>query len=235
MISPNPSLEAFEPRASSRSINGVRVSTWAAPVSGAARGGDWCEAFAVGDDLIAVSIGDVCGHGDAKYATMAVMRQAIRDAAARGLDPAQTLAAANDFLRWYDPHEYATAAFGLLNSRSGQLVFANAGHPAPLLAGSGGAAYLEFPTADLPLGVEARFLPELRQVRLPAATLLVFYTDGVTEHERRPLLGASQLHDATLFAYELPTLQAAAVIEKRMRLGRVLRDDAAILAAWTSP
>jgi serine phosphatase RsbU (regulator of sigma subunit) len=235
MISQTSPLEAYEPRASSRSINGVRVSTWIAPVSGAARGGDWCEAFAVGEDRVAISIGDVCGHGDHKYATMAVMRQAIRDAALRGLDPAETLAAANEFLRWYDPDEYATAIFGFLTQPHGHLAFANTGHPAPLLAGSGGASYLEYPVADLPLGVEARLLPELHHVKVPAASLLVFYTDGVTEYDRRPLTGAAQLHDASLFAYELPALQAARVIEKRMRIGRGLRDDAAILAAWTSP
>jgi serine phosphatase RsbU (regulator of sigma subunit) len=94
---------------------------------------------------------------------------------------------------------------------------------------------LDYPIADLPLGVESAYVPELHGAAVGAATLLVFYTDGITEHVRKPLEGEAQLSAAALFAYELPTLQAAAMIEKRMRLRRPLRDDAAIMAAWTSP
>lgn len=235
MISHIEPREPNEMAPESWTVNGVRVTTRVMPVSGATRGGDWCEAFAVSDDVTAFSIGDVSGHGDHKHATMVAIRRTIREAVQRGLDPVTTIEAANVFVQRYDPNEIATAIVGLLNQRLRLLTFANAGHPAPLLAGSGGAAYLEYPSADLPLGVESPYVPELHGVAVPAATLLVFYTDGITEHERKPLEGEAQLSDAALFAYELPTLQAAAVIEKRMHLHRPLRDDAAIMAAWTSP
>ena len=84
-------------------FNGVQIGTRVVPAAGAARGGDWCEAFAIDGDIIALSIGDVCGHGAEKYDAMVAMRQAIREASLRGLSPAETLAEANRFLARYDP------------------------------------------------------------------------------------------------------------------------------------
>jgi len=71
----------------------------------------------------------------------------------RGLDPAQTLVEAHRFLRAFDPDEDATALFGLLNLRSRTLVFANAGHPPPLMATPRETIFLEYVDTDLPLGV----------------------------------------------------------------------------------
>jgi serine phosphatase RsbU (regulator of sigma subunit) len=212
--------------------NGVRLSTRIMPAAQATLGGDWCEAFVVSEDLLALSIGDVCGHGSEKFAPMVALRQTIRDAAAGGFDPAQTLAEANRFLRAYDPEGSATAIFGLLSTRRRSLVFANAGHPPPLITSPGGAFFLEFPDTDLPLGIEDAFAPVLRVVTVPAAALLVFYTDGVSEHEMKPLQGAAELHAASVFAYGRSALPAAAVIERRMLLTGSNRDDAAILTAW---
>jgi hypothetical protein len=166
---------------------------------------------------------------------MSALREAIRDAARSGLDPVQTLAAANAFLRSYDPNEYATAVFGLLSSGRRTFTFANAGHPAPLLAGFGGAAYLEFPVGDLPLGVEDNPALEAHRVNVPPASLLVLYTDGVSEHERKPLHGAAQLREAALFAYNFAALPTADVIGKRLFLTGPNLDDAAILAVWSAP
>jgi hypothetical protein len=65
--------------------------------------------------------------------------------------------------------------------------------------------------------------------------LLVFYTDGVTEHQRKPLEGAAELCNAAIFARKFSALPSAAVIEKQMFLTGANRDDAAILTAWTPP
>src|SRR5665213_1418166 len=127
MIEPIEILEILEPGSTSSIFRGVRLSTRIMPAALAARGGDWCESFAVSEDVVALSIGDVCGHGAEKFAAMGQVRQTIRDAVGRGLDPPQTLAVANRFLRRYDPEENATAILALFNVRQGSIVFANAG------------------------------------------------------------------------------------------------------------
>jgi serine phosphatase RsbU (regulator of sigma subunit) len=233
MIEPIETLGILEPGTTSSVFRGVRLSTRIMPAALAARGGDWCETFAVSEDVVALSIGDVCGHGAEKFTAMGKVRQTIRDAACRGLDPLQVLAVTNRFLRRYDPEENATAILALLNVRQRSLVFANAGHPPPLMAGPFGVLFLEYPEADFPLGIMAEIAPALHVVSVPAATLLVFYTDGVSEHGRKPIEGESQLRDAAMFAYKASHLASAAVIERQMFLTGSNLDDAAILAAWT--
>ena len=235
MIDPIGIPQASEPASMSWTIHAVRLSMRVMPAERSLRGGDWCEAFAVSDEVMALSVGDVCGHGEGKFAAMTATRQVIRDAATRGLDPAQTLAAGHRFLRSYDAEEYATALFVLLNLRSHTLTFANAGHPAPLMVSPREAVFLEYTDTDLPLGIEHPFRPVVREVSIPSSTLLVLYTDGVTEHQRKPLEGAAELREAALFATKFSTLSAAAVIEKQMFLSGANRDDAAILTAWTPP
>ena len=221
------------PSSISRTLNGVRLSQRIMPSRRALRGGDWCEAFAVTEDTLAFSIVDVCGHGETKHAAMTVTSAVIREAAGQGLDPAQTLAEAHRCLRLFDPDEYATALFALYSIPSRTLVFANAGHPPPLLASPLATLYLEFPNSDLPLGIEAQYVPVVRRVKIPAESLLVFYTDGVIERERKPLQGAAELHDAAIFATRFSSLPSAAIIAKQMFLTGSNVDDATILAAWT--
>lgn len=233
MLDPVWVSEASEPASTSWTLHGVRLSTRIVAADRSPRGGDWCEAFAVSDDVIALSIGDVCGHGEEKFATMVAMRQAIRAAALRGLDAGPTLIAAHRFLRAFDPDEYATAVFGLLNMHYRTLTFANAGHPPPLMASPRDTFFLEYSDSDLPLGIEDRFTPVVREVSVTAGTLLVFYTDGVTEHERKPVQGAAELRDAAIFAKKFAPLPTASVIEKQMFHAGPNRDDAAILAVWT--
>jgi serine phosphatase RsbU (regulator of sigma subunit) len=216
----------------SETFNGVKLSTRTMPAQSAARGGDWCEAFVVSHDVLAISIGDVLGHGDQSFHTMAATRGVIREAARKGFDPARTLATASDFLRSYDPQTHATAVFALLDTRRRAVTFANAGHPAPLMTGPAGAKLLQFPDCELPLGVGTTAIP-MHTVELPPDTLLVFYTDGVTENERDPLSGEEQLRKASSFAYRYSSLPSASVIERQMLLSGANRDDAAILTAWT--
>jgi serine phosphatase RsbU (regulator of sigma subunit) len=81
MIDPNESREFLEPATTSAAFHGVRLSTRIMPAALGAEGGDWCEGFVVSRDVIALSIGDVCGHGAEKSTAMVALRQAIRNAA----------------------------------------------------------------------------------------------------------------------------------------------------------
>ena len=232
MIDPGGTHEPAAPASLSWSFFDVQLTARIIAAANGTRGGDWCEAFVAGDGVIALSIGDVCGHGKNKYSTMIAVRKAVHDAARRGLDPAQTLIEAHRFLRGYDPGEYATALFGYLHVKRRTLTFANAGHPSPLVSSPDRTAYLEYPDYDLPIGIEDAFGPVLREVRIPEDALLVLYTDGVTERDRTPLQGEAELRDAAIFAYNFSSLPSAEVIERQMNLSGSNRDDVAILTAW---
>ena len=213
-------------------FRGVRLSTRITAASHAVEGGDWCETFVLSDAVVALSIGDVAGHGPSAVATRLLASQAVRDAASYGLDPAETLAAANSLLCALDPEIYATAFFALLDTRRGIVSFANAGHPPPLIVGPAGSWFLSYEKPDLPLGLKSESVATVHVARMPARTLLVLYTDGVTEHERRPLVGEAQLHEAALLAYGSSAPHAAPAIGALMALTPANADDAAILTAW---
>jgi hypothetical protein len=214
--------ESPVPASSSWKFNGVQLSMRIKAAASATRGGDWCEAFAVGDGTIAFSIGDVCGHGDAKYATMSAIREAIRDAARRGLDPARSLAAAHVFLRNYDPDGYATAIFAHLDIALRRLTIPKA---------AGRTSAMQAPICRS--GSKTRSFRACATSMSPTTRCSCFYTDGVTEHDRKPLHGEAQLRQAAIFAYNFSSLPTAAVIEKHMGLTGSNHDDVAILTAWT--
>jgi serine phosphatase RsbU (regulator of sigma subunit) len=233
MLDPLATDDPLEPTTISASFNGVQISSRIIPAAGAMHGGDWCDAFSVTDDVLALSIGDVCGHGDAKFESMVAVRQAIRNAALRGLDPAQTFAEVNRFMHRHRPGELATAIFALLDTRQRSMFYANAGHPPLLLAGSHGALFLEYPEPDLPLGIDPDFMPAIRQVSIPAATLIVFYTDGVSESGRNSVQGSLQLLAAAKFVRDFPELPSATIIEAMTLPTGSNIDDAAILTIRT--
>ncbi len=69
---------------------------------------------------------------------------------------------------------------------------------------------------------------------MAANSLLVLYTDGVTEHDRMPLLGEAELRLAATFAYH-SSLPSAGVIFEQMDLEHAPRDDIALMTASTTP
>jgi serine phosphatase RsbU (regulator of sigma subunit) len=213
-------------------FHGVRLSTRITPADHADQGGDWCETFALSDSVVALSIGDVSGHGIDAAPARLLASHAIRLAAFAGLDPSETLAAANLALCELDPEIYATGFFALLDTWRGVVSFANAGHPAPLMIGPAGSWFLSYAKADLALGIKSDRRAAVRAARMPAQTLLVLYTDGVTEHDRQALRGEGQLRDAARVAYDFSASSTASTISALMPLGAVGSDDASILTAW---
>ncbi len=85
-----------------------------------------------------------------------------------------------------------TAFIGILDPRTGELNYAGAGHPPPYLRDAAGEVrILEF--GDAPLGVPDTFQVRARRTTLEAGSLLVLYTDGLTEASRNLLVGEERL------------------------------------------
>jgi serine phosphatase RsbU (regulator of sigma subunit) len=223
-------LDELELASASSVVDGFRLSLRIMPARGAARGGDWCETFVVSDHVVALSIGDVCGSGLDAFDEMLEVRSAVRNEALRGLGPARALASVNRTLCRQRPETYVSAIFGLLDTNRHTLTFANGGHPPPLMVWPFGQRFLEIGGGDFLLGIDADAHPAVHVVKVPADTLLVFYTDGVIEHARDAILGQAQLLDAAAFAHHYSALPAAPVIERQMSLTGSNHDDAAILA-----
>lgn len=211
----------------------AHVSAWSSPAGGARAGGDWCDVIRISEHDVALTVGDVSGHGDAAAAMMTVMRAAVLSALDRLRVPSEILAAANRAAVETADGVIVTAIVAILNLPFHTLTFANAGHPPPLLLGAGRQAYLEHPPADVPLGVFTGYAAANYVVALPRDALLVLYTDGITEHDRDPIRGEIELAQAVARAYDRPGDDIArAIATDVFRTGRG-HDDAAIMALRT--
>jgi len=210
----------------------VKTSTSIMPAQGGLWSGDWCEVIPVAAGIIAVSVGDVSGHGEVAYETMLSLRRAVRSRAQERVDPAAILADANATIAATLPATFATALFGYIDTMQRSFTFASAGHPPPLIAGPVTPHYVRYEHADLPLGVDATRAPTLHCVDMPPGVLLVLYTDGVTEHARDLHLGESQLTRAAMRAYGERDRAAAPYMSAEMGLLGSNDDDAAILTIW---
>jgi sigma-B regulation protein RsbU (phosphoserine phosphatase) len=146
-------------------------------------GGDFFDAFFVDDAHLFVSVGDVSGHGIPAALFMARTMGLIRVAAMRTRQPARLLEHLNAQLcTGNDANIFVTIFCGFLQVATGRLVFANAGHCAPLLAQRGHASRL-----PLPKGALAGVMPGLRyaakEIELEPGVALVCFTDGIPEAE----------------------------------------------------
>lgn len=154
-------------------------------------GGDWYDAFDHPDGARVLVIGDVVGHDTLAAAAMGQVRTLLRTVIARhGRSPAAGLAEAEAVMGVLGVESLATVVFGRIERAPGRrwrLVLANAGHPPPLLLRPDGTVEeLTDGPADPLLGVGVPVRHDV-VVDLPAASTLVFYTDGLVERRDRPL------------------------------------------------
>jgi sigma-B regulation protein RsbU (phosphoserine phosphatase) len=149
-------------------------------------GGDLYNYFMIDDDHLAFTIGDVSDKGIPAALFMAMTNTLIKAIAMSGLSPAEVLYKANNELcKENEQCMFVTLLFGILNIRTGEVEYANAGHnPFILLQGSGNADYRKIsPGMVLAAFSDVNFVNE-RFILKPNDTIFM-YTDGVTEAMNR--------------------------------------------------
>jgi anti-sigma regulatory factor (Ser/Thr protein kinase) len=171
---------------------GIAFDAAYSPASGEAEvGGDWYDAFDVGNGTIGISVGDVMGHGLEAAVTMSEIRSAIRAAAATHTAPTALLNAVDSMVS-SQSIGLASAIAGIYDPITHVLRYACAGHPPPVLVTMNGDAYL-LPGGGMLIGLgEPSASPE-RTVTLAPGTSCFFYTDGLVEHRRDVLAGEERL------------------------------------------
>ena len=194
-------------------------------------GGDWYDAFPLGGETFGLVIGDVVGHDLASATAMNQIRNTLRAFAVDHPDPALVLERTNNALVRLLPEALATVFCAILNRATGELTFANAGHPPPLVTTAHGTAYLHEP-AGLMLGVEQGTTFSNGTVRLGPECALLLYSDGLVEDRTRSIDdGLAALAD--VFAGHRRTTAEAVCqkVEDALLRGSARADDTCLLAA----
>ncbi|NPV61672.1 MAG: SpoIIE family protein phosphatase [Methanotrichaceae archaeon] len=139
--------------------------------------------FIPGDDgKLGMVIADVSGKSIPAALFMALSRTIVRANATHHESGTDVLQDANDMIS-EDSRSgmFVTLFYGILDGEAGSLVYANAGHPPPLLFRSTKDDFVELEVTGIALGALKGMKYEERRADLLKGDILVLYTDGVTE------------------------------------------------------
>jgi serine phosphatase RsbU (regulator of sigma subunit) len=152
--------------------------------------GDFYDAFELPDGRLGLVVSDVCDKGVGAALFMALFRSLVRVLAAQNCgdpDPhaplVRTVASVNDYIA--ETHSranmFATLFFAVLSPASGELHYVNAGHEAPLVLGPGPGAPRRLHPSGPAVGLLAGATFRADSVTLPPGSVLIGFTDGVTD------------------------------------------------------
>jgi sigma-B regulation protein RsbU (phosphoserine phosphatase) len=129
-------------------------------------------------------LADVSGKGTAAALLMSATRGILRSLVEAACTPGEVLAKLNRLLvEDFPAGRFVTMVYAVLDPANRTLIFANAGHPRPLLITGMSAQFLDV-ERGIPLGLGLGEFSEV-EVKLPIDSRMVFYSDGITEAENR--------------------------------------------------
>ena len=145
-------------------------------------GGDFYDFFLIDEDRLGFVIGDVSGKGIPAAIFMAVSRTLIRATGLKGMPAGECLHYANNLLCSESVScMFVTVFYGILNMRTGELQYANAGHNPPYITRKDGSLEKVESAGDIILGVFDDHMFTTMTTKLEPGECFLTYTDGVTE------------------------------------------------------
>jgi serine phosphatase RsbU (regulator of sigma subunit) len=159
-------------------------------------GGDFYDFHLLSDGRLGVVVGDATGKGVPAALVMATTCGMLRLAAQSYSSPGVMLQRVNEVLCPYIPaNMFVTCFYAILDSESGLLRYANAGHDLPYLHHDGKAKELR--ARGMPLGLMPGMHYEEKEIVLQKGDSALLYTDGLVE-----------AHDPQREMFGFPRLQA---------------------------
>ena len=196
---------------------GDDYSIYAQMIAAKEVGGDFYDFYKLSDTMVAFLAADVSGKGIPAAMFMMTAKTIIKDLAERGLAVNEIFTQANEKLcENNESGMFVTAWMGILDLKTGNVQFANAGHNPPLLKRADGSfEYLKTRAGFVLAGMEGvRY--RIGELTLNPGDRLFLYTDGVPEatNAENKLYGEDRLltfmnQNASVEATELlPALKA---------------------------
>jgi serine phosphatase RsbU (regulator of sigma subunit) len=145
-------------------------------------GGDLYDYFLLDDDHLAFAIGDVSGKGVPAALFMAVAGAHLRATARNRKDPGEVFTQMNRaLLEGNVTGMFVTLFYAVMDTRTGELEYANAGHNLPYIFSSDGN-YRKLPAKGGPMiGLLEDQVFSTLTTRIAPGEGILLYTDGVTE------------------------------------------------------
>ena len=196
-------------------------------------GGDFYDFFPIDETHYAFVIADVSGKGITAALYMMSAKTAIKNMLQSGYTIEDAICKANKNL--CDNHArgmFVTAFIGILDIKTGQIQYVNAGHCPPLKKTKNGYDYIDV-VQDLVLGITPAYTYTRGKIVLKKNDRLFLYTDGVTEAQTKQekLFGPDRLKKALnqkqlSLSNTLPHIHASI---QRFVKGAIQSDDITIM------
>jgi serine phosphatase RsbU (regulator of sigma subunit) len=145
-------------------------------------GGDYFDVREDGSGAFACTIADVSGKGMSAALLAALLQGAFLFASEDGGQIEDLMSRVNRFLNERAKGEKYASVFYCTLDRTGQLRWANAGHPKPLLVRAG-SQLVPLESTGLPLGMLETASYETRTMQLQPGDKILLYSDGLSEAE----------------------------------------------------
>ena len=145
-------------------------------------GGDFYDFFLIDEKHLGIVMADVSGKGVPAALFMMVSKILVQNYAMTGRSPAQVLKAVNNQICANNREEmFVTVWFGILDTETGKITAANAGHEYPVLMQAGGKFELLKDRHGLVIGAMDGIQYKEYELTLDRGAKLFLYTDGVPE------------------------------------------------------
>jgi hypothetical protein len=161
-------------------VPGAVASAAYRPAAGRPAGGDFHDVFAIDADRLGLVVGRVSTSGRRALGMTALVRHVLRAYLEGGIQPRNALQVGADVLGHHLGADYAEVTLATYDAATGELVYASAGMPPPIVLG---AAAFEPVTASAPAPVGMGVKTGTRQtaVVLPAGAVACFFTAGLLD------------------------------------------------------
>lgn len=160
-------------------------------------GGDYYDFIRIDEGRLAICLGDVSGKGLPAALLMSNLQATIRGQTVLGQSPKDCMKRSNRLMyESTDPHKFATLFYGIMDTRTHELAYSNAGHDLPFFF-RGDEEPTRLESGGLILSVMEDFDYEQAVVRFNPGDLLVIYSDGITDatNEYEEQFGEERLLD----------------------------------------
>lgn len=144
-------------------------------------GGDYYDVARPHPDHLGLLIADASGHSIAAAMVAIMSRTAFADVSATTISPGEVLSEMNARLQGLADDRFVTAFYGVLNRRTWELTYANAGHPYPLRFVARTGAVQSLSAQGFMLGIVPDERYREKTVQLEPGDRLCFFTDGLVE------------------------------------------------------
>ncbi len=188
------------------------------------------------DGRVALTVGDVVGHGLAAAAAMGQLRTAVAALARYTESAAELLTRLDTFVATTDTTDFATVSYGVLDPATGVFEYASAGHPPILLVTPNGESRWLDEGQSTPLcGDPERHRAQATTILEPGS-LLILYSDGLIER-RGELLShrLDLLKNAGRALVGIPIAELCDHLVLALGVETSRDDDVAVLAVQYNP